>query len=785
MQGQLQHIASAFLSRPAARPNQSLPRRRSLNWNISSNERTHPDLSPVLMYLSILAISGQASFHSVLRPGQKPVPFIPVLDASFEVWFKKDSLWPAEDIDAVFDQDPQCVCILEGPVAAKWSVVKDEPVKDLLGNINKSLIQRLLERKYAGDASSVPSIDYLAVEPEPAAKNLPGVVRTESGSTVTFEIGSQIPDALAWLETLSGSELSWIRALLTSTIIVQGTSYIDNPLRRILAPRAEQKVVVKYAGSLPKNEALPSIDIREKFVGPGVAIKAEDVEQFCAVVGNQGGSFKTARNENVQAPMDFAIVWLAGQRVIEVVSAFLYRGRFVDYENTFDTTEEPDYSVLLENDAAVGILHSKEWFDWENSASPLLAGTTLIFRIQSQVAFKDRTAFRNMSVTGDIFVRNQLKVLVKVGSVDFQQDDSHGNPVLATHGLWSSLPRAAMLRILSQKATQIAYDVNFVGMVLPGDALEVKLRHIGMRDGHIVVSIETTNDRGEKVLQGSAEVSQPPTVYVFTGQGSQEPGMGMDLYNSSPAARAVWDGADAHLMAVYGFSIVEIVKDNPKEKTIHFGGIKGQAIRQDICPCGRCGCYWPTRCLDIRMRIPISFLPPMDFSSTNIMAHYLSRLQTYMVKQKQQQFRWQYIEKFRPGSTRNRNENLVCPQMQRQDGQENKNGLSVASQCLILRLGPVPAMIDEMKEEDSPVSPCSSSDINLVMGGDTEGSVLSSISGSHSRNRAVERTLAASLLRWFSDSVVKVALVQQERRRFPSRKQIADISSPGRPTVRP
>jgi len=47
--------------------------------------------------------------------------------------------------------------------------------------------------------------------------------------------------------------------------------------------------------------------------------------------------------------------------------------------------------------------------------------------------------------------------------------------------------------------------------------------------------------------------------------------MGMDLYNNSSAARAVWDGADEHLLAVYGFSIVEIVKDNPKEKTIHFG----------------------------------------------------------------------------------------------------------------------------------------------------------------------------------------------------------------------
>lgn len=125
-----------------------------------------------------------------------------------------------------------------------------------------------------------------------------------------------------------------------------------------------------------------------------------------------------------------------------------------------------------------------------------------------------------------------------------------------------------------------SYDVAFVGMVLPQDELKVKLKHVAMRDGNMVVKVETFNSQGEKVLEGTAEVAQPTTVYVFTGQGSQEPGMGMDLYNNSPAARSVWEAADAHLMAVYGFSIVEIVKDNPKEKTIHFGGIKGQAIRQ-------------------------------------------------------------------------------------------------------------------------------------------------------------------------------------------------------------
>jgi fatty acid synthase subunit alpha, fungi type len=117
-------------------------------------------------------------------------------------------------------------------------------------------------------------------------------------------------------------------------------------------------------------------------------------------------------------------------------------------------------------------------------------------------------------------------------------------------------------------------------MVLPGDQLNVKIGRIGMRDGKIVVKVVTTDEHGEKVLEGSAKVAQTTAVYVFTGQGSQEAGMGMDLYNSSPTARAVWGGADTHLLVMYGFSIVEIVKDHPKEKTIHFGGIKGQAISQ-------------------------------------------------------------------------------------------------------------------------------------------------------------------------------------------------------------
>ena len=72
----------------------------------------------------------------------------------------------------------------------------------------------------------------------------------------------------------------------------------------------------------------------------------------------------------------------------------------------------------------------------------------------------------------------------------------------------------------------------------------------------------------------------------------------MDLYESSPVAKEVWDRADKHFMDNYGmflrslyhpafannytgFAITNIVKNNPKELTIHFGGPRGKAIRQN------------------------------------------------------------------------------------------------------------------------------------------------------------------------------------------------------------
>jgi hypothetical protein len=80
-------------------------------------------------------------------------------------------------------------------------------------------------------------------------------------------------------------------------------------------------------------------------------------------------------------------VYCGNRPVIEVVPYFLHRGRFTDYENTFQNIEEPGYLVQLPDDAAVDVLQSKEWFEfrlsWHSAYFPGCLGIWRHFRPRS------------------------------------------------------------------------------------------------------------------------------------------------------------------------------------------------------------------------------------------------------------------------------------------------------------------------------------------------------------------------------------------------------------------
>jgi [acyl-carrier-protein] S-malonyltransferase len=57
-------------------------------------------------------------------------------------------------------------------------------------------------------------------------------------------------------------------------------------------------------------------------------------------------------------------------------------------------------------------------------------------------------------------------------------------------------------------------------------------------------------------------MSTTKTAFLFPGQGSQTVGMGRDLYDNFPAARAVFDEADEAL----GFPLSKLIFEGPEEQ---------------------------------------------------------------------------------------------------------------------------------------------------------------------------------------------------------------------------
>ncbi|GAA1052362.1 fatty acid synthase subunit beta domain-containing protein [Dietzia natronolimnaea] len=176
----------------------------------------------------------------------------------------------------------------------------------------------------------------------------------------------------------------------------------------------------------------------------------------------------------------------------------------------------------------------------------------------SLIAPHDMTAFA--LVSGDhnpIHVSDTAADLAGLGGV-------------IVHGMWLSAAAQHAVQASDGKtpALRIAgWTARMLAPVRPGDHIKVRAVQTGRLAGGQVLEVTCTVD-GATVMAATALTEAPRTVYAFPGQGIQAKGMGMEGRTRCPAAREIWDRADAHTREALGFSILALVRENPTEVTV-------------------------------------------------------------------------------------------------------------------------------------------------------------------------------------------------------------------------
>mgnify|MGYP002227303611 FL=1 len=136
--------------------------------------------------------------------------------------------------------------------------------------------------------------------------------------------------------------------------------------------------------------------------------------------------------------------------------------------------------------------------------------------------------------------------------------------------MWLSATAQYAVQALDGKGAhyEIAgWTYNMYGMVQLDDEVEISVERVG-RVAHSGMVLEVTSRiDGNIVSRGTAIVRAPKSAFVYPGQGIQQQGMVLDERAKSPAARDVWERADKVTCEKLGFSILAVVRDNPKELT--------------------------------------------------------------------------------------------------------------------------------------------------------------------------------------------------------------------------
>ncbi|WP_231998692.1 type I polyketide synthase [Nocardioides baekrokdamisoli] len=515
-------------------------------------------------------------FVKVCRTAGKPVPFVPVLDAEVRRWWRSDSLWQAHD--ERYDAD--AVCVIPGPVAIAGITRVDEPVADLLQRFEDAVVDSVLAdgdwpARVVGRRRDEHAEDALSLVL--AAPDVVWGERTVTNPVHRLGGDWHVVDAARAEQRATGATLSATSPTSVELQIPTGDSAIT--------------LILRTTDGTPTGAAPVVEDAAESMIGLLNAMAGQRSgghAQFHPGLATEHALVTDTGAHGTDAVLD-ALVGLTWPTVFhtlatrpDVVEGVLDLVH-LDHVITGSIPTEPgvldaeaeivsvtDTEVgrvvtvdvsLTRGGAPVATLHERFAIRGRSGAARLTPPTAIapdvrdtprVVRVSATVtAPTDLHAFA--AVTGD---HNPLHTSVAVAQLAGLE-----GPIV--HGMWIS---AVAQRVITEQTDRPieAWSGQFLAPVMPGQEVTIQAARIGVRAGRELLTVVASVD-GTTVFSGQALVGAPTTAYVFPGQGIQHPGMGMEAYGRSKAAREIWDRADAHTRSRLGFSILEVVRTNPTE----------------------------------------------------------------------------------------------------------------------------------------------------------------------------------------------------------------------------
>jgi fatty acid synthase len=576
---------------------------------------TYPDAETVQLHPADVPF-----FVTLCKTLGKPVNFVPVIDKDVRRWWRSDSLWQAHD--ARYDADQ--VCIIPGTAAVAGITRMDEPVGELLDRFEQAAIDEALEVLASSGAEPREVTSRRRGRPDvtgPLAVVLDAPDVVWAGRTATNPV-HRIAEPTDWqvhdgpesrraTHSSTGARLqvsaddrvvlsvpvsgTWVEIPFTLTAnTVDGGAPVVSAEDAATAMRA---VLAIAAGCEGKGEQLPAVQDGSATVT--VDWDPERVADHTGVTATFGEPLAPSLTTVPDAlvgpcwPAVFAAIGSAvthaGVPVIEGLLSLVHldhAARMVgklpvvpaQLRITATASEATDtdmgrvvpvYVTVTGPDGAA-IAHFDERFAilGRTGAAELTDPPRAGGAVSENATDTPRRRRRDVTLTAPVDMRPFAVVSGDHNPIHTDRAAAllAGLESPIVHGMWlSAAAQHAVMATDGQArppARLIGWTARFLGMVRPGDEVDIRVERVGIDLGAEVLEV-AARIGSDLVMSATARLDSPKTVYAFPGQGIQHKGMGMDVRARSKAARKVWDRADKFTRDTLGFSVLHVVRDNP------------------------------------------------------------------------------------------------------------------------------------------------------------------------------------------------------------------------------